>query len=323
MHQIFQLRIVDKTFYSFRITNVSKEYFNSSHYDLINPETCERIKTLDDIMNEVTDYYDYNNLKIEHKRTKVFDNAVMEFRETLRGFREEYINSPNLKKPTEIIIFTDSYSYSATSGFIKGFQNTGGAIVVGYYGNLKINGTDLFDASQSYSRVQNLEKENNITKNLNDLGFLLIYVTIGETFNDSYKVGNQIPKEYAFDPVDERVNIYSVYSDNLLNKFIDEGLKIFQKYNKDGKCNSKNKKLLFHTKMCEKIGKIEYEHGGYKCKENNEWNINECESHYCDIGYYYNYHEKKCIKDYVYNKTSKGLYVYDKDTNKEIDIKKD
>ena len=61
----------------------------------------------------------------------------------------------------------------------------------------------------------------------------------------------------------------------------------------------------------------------YKCKENNEWNINECESHYCDIGYYYNYHEKKCIKDYVYNKTSKGLYVYDKDTNKEIDIKKD
>jgi hypothetical protein len=110
MHQIFQLRIVDKTFYSFRITNVSKEYFNSSHYDLINPETCERIKTLDDIMPEVTDYYDYNNLKIEHKRTKVFDNAVMEFREALRGFREEYLNSPNLKKPTEIIIFTDSYS---------------------------------------------------------------------------------------------------------------------------------------------------------------------------------------------------------------------
>jgi hypothetical protein len=40
----------------------------------------------------------------------VFDNAVMEFREALRGFREEYLNSPNLKKPTEIIIFTDSYS---------------------------------------------------------------------------------------------------------------------------------------------------------------------------------------------------------------------
>jgi hypothetical protein len=110
MHQIFQLRIVDKTFYSFRISNVSKQYFNSSDYDLINPETCERIKTLDDIINEVTDYYDYNNLKIEHKRTKVFDNAVMEFREALRGFREEYLNSPNLKKPTEIIIFTDSYS---------------------------------------------------------------------------------------------------------------------------------------------------------------------------------------------------------------------
>jgi hypothetical protein len=40
MHQIFQLRIVDKTFYSFRISYVSKQYFNSSDYDLINPETC-------------------------------------------------------------------------------------------------------------------------------------------------------------------------------------------------------------------------------------------------------------------------------------------
>ena len=158
---------------------------------------------------------------------------------------------------------------------------------------------------------------------MNDLGFLQIEGTIGETFNDSYKVGNQIPKEYAFDPVDERVNIYSTYSDNLYNQFIEEGLKIFQKYNKDGKCNSKNKKLLFHTKTCEKIGKIEYQHGGYKYKENNEWNINECESYYCDMGYYYNYHEKKCVKDCVYNKTSKGLFIYDKETNKEIDIQKD
>ena len=61
-----------------------------------------------------------------------------------------------LKKPTDIIIFTDSYSYSATSGFIKGFQNTGGAIIVGYFGNPKIKGTDLFDGSQSFSSVKSI-----------------------------------------------------------------------------------------------------------------------------------------------------------------------
>lgn len=33
--------------------------------------------------------------------------------------------------------------------------------------------------------------------------------------------------------------------------------------------------------------------------------------------------KKKCVKDCVYNKTSKGLFIYDKETNKDIDIQKD
>ena len=36
-------------------------------------------------------------------------------------------NYNHLKKPTEILIFTDSYSFSTTSYFIKGLQETGGA----------------------------------------------------------------------------------------------------------------------------------------------------------------------------------------------------
>lgn len=56
------------------------------------------------------------------------------------------------KRPTDIIIYTDGFSFSATSMFIKGFQNTGGAIIVGYNGNPKLS-DDLFDASQSPTNV--------------------------------------------------------------------------------------------------------------------------------------------------------------------------
>ena len=38
------------------------------------------------------------------------------------------------RKPTDIIVFTDGFSYSATSIFIKDLQETGNAIIVGYNG---------------------------------------------------------------------------------------------------------------------------------------------------------------------------------------------
>ena len=75
------------------------------------------------------------------------------YRNIMRQYREKFKNSQNLKRPTDIIIFTDSYSFSATSGLIKGFKNSGGAIIEGYYGNPKIKGIDLFDGSQSISNV--------------------------------------------------------------------------------------------------------------------------------------------------------------------------
>ena len=64
-----------------------------------------------------------------------------------------------LKIPSDIIIFTDSYCFSACSELIKPFQNTGGAIIVGFNGNPKIRGTDEFDGSQSSSSVKEFKSE--------------------------------------------------------------------------------------------------------------------------------------------------------------------
>ena len=89
-----------------------------------------------------------------------------------------------------------------------------------------------------------------INKNLEKFGFNILKVTTGETFDDSVYGPNPIPREYAFDPVDYRVDIYSKYSDDNYKDFIEYGKKIHEEFNKKNYCNPKNEKLLFHTDNC-------------------------------------------------------------------------
>ena len=286
--QILQIKIANRRYESFRLTEISKEYFNNIKWevdrvDLINQETCEIIKSFSDI-EETTDHYNYNNLDIEHKRTKMIERFSTAWKNYLNTFREEYFNSTKVKNPTEIIVFTDSYSFSSASGFIKDFQNNGGAIVVGYYGNPMKDGLE-FDESQSHSGVHYL-KETTFCKNLEELGFTIDGVTVSE-FYDDFREENPIPREYTMNPVDYRVDIYSPYSDDIYEQFINEGLKVYNLSNNGTYCNGKNERLLLHDDNCKIIEGDQYAHGGYKCNRENKWNKEKCEVYYCDIGYYY------------------------------------
>ena len=230
-----------------------------------------------------------------------------------------------MKRPTDIIIFTDSYSYSATSLFIKSFQNTGGAITVGFFGNPKIEGTDLFDASQSPTTVESKENLGITTmqKELDNYNFAA-RISSGETYNfHQPNIKDQIPREYALDPVDFRVNIYSDYSDDLYDKFIKEGKKIHDEVNNQNKCNSKNEKLLLDDDInCYYIPGYDHAHGGYKCGDDNIWDKSKCLPYYCDIGYYFDQYQKKCIENCNLEKT-KGYIIYEDNYKKEFLIKKD
>ena len=320
MHQLFQIRTVDRTYFSFRMSDISKDFYKNEHYYFTNAKTCEFVNSYNDY-KEVIDNYNYNGLNITHKRSEPLDLLPFYFRNLVREFREEYKDHENLKRPTDIIIFTDSFSYSATCGLIKGFQNTGGAIIVGYFGNPKIEGIDLFDESQSISSI---EKINNfyLYNKLYDLGFYVAQVTAGESFDDSVNDINPIPREYAFDPVDYRVNIYSSYSDDIYMDFIEEGKKIFNKFNNENYCNSKNDKLLLHIDSCKNIKGFEHAHGGYKCKKNqNRWDTSECQPYYCDIGYYFDQNKKQCVEECSFNGT-KSYFIYEDLIEEKYDIDK-
>ena len=268
MHQVLQVRTVDRSYFSYKISESTKKFFKEIKWDGYDVQTCEVISSYDNF-TEIIDHYKYNGLNIEHRRSKPFDLLSYFFRNALKDFRKKYINSTNLKKPTDIIIFTDSFSFSATCGFIKGFQNTGGAIIAGYFGNPELKGIDLFDGSQSISSIESL-KGTELYDNLYKYGYLAVQITAGESFDDSYQGENPIPREYHLDPVDIRVNIYSSYSDNIYDKFIDEGLNIHNYFNNQSNCNSKNDKLLLHNDTCKNIEGITNMHGGFKCDENTQ-----------------------------------------------------
>ena len=241
----------------------------------------------------------------------------MEHRDGFNNFREEYKNSKNIKKPTDIIIFTDSNCYSAASIFIQDFQTLGGAIVVGYFGNPK--GNDLFDSSQAYSSVEKLE-DTNIYKNLDELGFIIDGITRGEFFDYSEIIKNPIPREYTVEPVDERVDIYSLYSDEIYDLFIKEGIRIHNKYNKEGKCNPKNNRLHLYDDNCGKNQVDNYNHEGYKCGDDVYWNKTKCEPYYCEIGYYFDHYQNKCIKDCKLSDNKKYFFIHEKSYDKEFVI---
>ena len=110
----------------FKITvgaNDELNKFIDKNFDAFDIETCER----DKLSNSKIFEDNFGN-NVTHYRTKFYLGY-----NTKKLFNQ--IESDTYeRKPTDIIIFTDGFSYSATSIFIKDLQETGNAIIVGYNG---------------------------------------------------------------------------------------------------------------------------------------------------------------------------------------------
>ena len=189
--------------------------------------------------NKETEIDVYKN-NITHNRTKIEKGTYPKYNNFF--YRKK-------RKPNEIIVFTDGFSYSATSMLIKNLQESGNAIIVGYNGNpSEKKKNDKFDASQAPSPVTRFSDD--IENNLKKYGILVYGITFAETFNDSYVNKNvtPIPREYLINPIDERSNIYGKYSDNRYDEFINEAKRIFKIY--ETECNIDNKNMVFLNDSC-------------------------------------------------------------------------
>ena len=257
------------------------------------PGECDYIVGEELFNNTHEDSYgkNENGDDIYHKRTQIFDLSSDD-RNYFYNFRKK---AKNIRKPTEIVIFTDGYSYSATSIFIKETQLKGGAIIVGYSGNPTI---DTFDSSQSPSPIyQTDEMEDDLSKKIKDLGFSLNY-PFGEMF-DKLDQENEtnIPLEYKINPIDLRYKYYTSYDDVRYDDFIKTAKSIFKMA--ETTCNRNNKKLLLINEEC-KFTDV-HMHGGYECSDEGTWS-DKCVPSYCDNGYYFDEIKVECIEDICINK---------------------
>lgn len=276
---------------SFRYNNEIKENI-ANFYTSKNIDTCQIINGEKIFqMGSKEDYYGIseNGEKIFHKRTKI-TNLFTNERENFYNFRK---NAKNIRKPTEILIFTDGFSFSATSIFIKKMQSNGGAIIVGYDGNPNLKEFDSSQSPSTYITTSDYYKDS-LSKEIENLGFSLSYPVM-ETFeridNDNDNETN-IPLEYKIDLIDERVYLFNGYYDDYYDNYISEAKKIFEKY--QTKCNPKNKNLLLINENCKFSDK--HMHGGYECDDKGIWS-NKCVASYCDNGYYFDNINIKCIED--------------------------
>ena len=316
-HQLIQQKTLDKSYRALINNEKAFEFFKKTNFysNYANIETCKYVGSLEQL-GHIDDDYGYSDIfgkNINHKRTKIYDFLDRSWRKKLENIREKNFQQNNLKKSTDILIYTDSYCFSAGSGFIKAFQNNGGAIIVGFNGNPKI-GKNEFDGSQSSSSVAAFKEEEYY--NLESLGYIIIGITYAESFDDSYQNLNPIPREYTVDLVDERVPIYGPYSDDLYNDFISKADSIFKKY--ENECNKNNSRLLLDDEKC---FINDNRKGGRPCGEDGKWDITKCEAYYCKLGYYYDKIKKECVLDICTNGKEIDIYLDNEAYNKTKEYK--
>ena len=199
----------------------------------------------------------------------------------------------NKRKPTEIIIMTDSFAYSSASCFMKNAYKGGAGIIIGYNGNPNLS-DDIYDISQSPSTTfgvgnyKNIYPEiyNNTVKYLMGLQSITCMASYHE-FQESH-----IPQEYDVQIVDKRVKLFNPYNDGLYQDFINEAKDMLSYYEKN--CNPKNKYLVFFSDECK--FETEHLHGGFGCGTDSKWNKTNCVPAYCDEGYYYNRISNSCLR---------------------------
>ena len=275
-----------------RITNSFKDTEKINEYINLN------LTNMDDCFDCTYDYLSNGKIDVNYENginsqlTELFYINNKSIHNDIENSRNKMNNK---RKPTDIIIYTDGYSFSAASLFIKYLKDNGGGIIVQYLGNPKKE-DEIFDISQSPSPVftSNLLKifsDDNYIKLLNDHKCELQMPGIQTFYN---KNNNNTPFEYEVSTPDEKSGIYEDFDGDRYQKFVDKAKEIFDKYK--NQCNSNNKNLLKISEECDDKFNNKYTHGGYECGDDGKWS-NNCVASYCDSGYTFDKINKKCIKD--------------------------
>ena len=219
--------------FAMKQTKLNKLNFEGNPHKFLNSKTCLPFENWESFLEPSPD--DYGD-GVKHYRTKIYNPISKSLIENLRNLRENLLYNYN-KKPTDILIFTDSVSYGSSSNFFKTLQNYGGAITASFGGNPRLNKDEIstLDASLDSCDIVTYKSEQ-LNSNLEENAFIFIDLPFGETFENIE--GDKIPNSFKVNKVDEVTNIYHSFDDIYYDEFIESAKKIFNKYNNE--CNKNN-----------------------------------------------------------------------------------
>lgn len=268
---------------SLKESNGINSYINSNFTSI---NTCQKQNFADLLTDSVKPNY------CENKLSKMFyiNNATLH--DEIENIRK---NMKNKRKPTEILVLTDGFSFSAAAFYIKYLQKMGGAIVAGYMGNPYSK--EIFDSSQSPSPIftaglLNEFNSEEIKYLYNEYNIIMEFPGIQSFYGLDDK---DVPLEYDVTPVDVRLNLYDEFNQTYYQNFTDKSKSILNDIK--NKCYSSNKNLILLSDECDSSFKNNYTHGGYICKDDGTWSKENCVAAYCDLGYSFDKNKRKCIKD--------------------------
>ena len=117
----------------------SDEVLNYIDANLVNINNCQNATYDYLIKDQITvNYSDSNLSQIFYISNSTIHNEIESIRQTMK----------NKRKPTDILVLTDGYSFSSVGLYIKYLHKMGGAILAGYFGNPYSN--EVFSISFCY-----------------------------------------------------------------------------------------------------------------------------------------------------------------------------
>ena len=296
-----------KSYFYYKNTDFLQSFFSIFLDGGINANNCETM-TGQELFENGTKI-DYENIESELLSKPFLMYPNKKDREEIDLFKSSLKNK---RKPTDIIAFTDGFSFSAASLILKYLQYYGGGITIGYFGHPNKTNIPYDSSLHPTAFLQEMIFDMILDrKGYSELkskyGFQIQMPSLRSYYNPN---DLSIPLEYTITPVDEIKPIYEFFNEGNYDKFISISKEIIEKYKTQ--CNPENKKLLLIDSECDKSFKNNYTHGGYECGSDGKWNKKKCVASYCDLGFIFDHIKKKCVVDFC-SKMSEGRVIDDDD----------
>jgi len=223
---------------------------------------------------------------VEHKRSNKFFMTTKRYNPSYARYYMKKV-----RKPSDIIVATDGFCFSACSMFVNNVIRQGAAIVTGFGSNAP--GDTQFVAAQCPSTVLQPVSFLPALSSIGNYG-LNLRVTFMETYNISTDMKETTPGDYDILRIDKHLkynNAYPAVSDvpTLLTAIKDAREEYLTT------CNPLNKRLLLVDDSC-KLAKNALT-AGHPCNAEGKWDNSNCLISTCKPGYSVDFDNDKCVKN--------------------------